>query len=816
MGRHRSAWLGWVVVLAALAAAPAASTQRVGPPPRPSIDSSNAATEAESAAIELRQMEALASPDPLSTKVMAELPARSDEIDNRVDEASNLMESHPSLQVLDALAAEWEATQRELDGWYRGVDRRRQVLGEIVAPETGRLAKLAEPWQQSLPAAEYYVAHPLTPDMRDRMDDLRDTASIVLASVDQTHDDVMAQLSATYGVLKAIDEQKAKVADVVESVREARDQAWDRLFERDGAPVWDLRRQVATAPLAVVPPIVTSGRAGRAAPAAVRPEQGSVRRQARAVWLYLRRHEPNAAIHGGLILVLAVGLIVGRRWVRHWAEADPSLNRATLAFTAPIATAIVLSFVASVWIYPQAPRLFWAALGAAALLPTVYLLRRVVEPRLFTILYALVAFYFADQVRLVAASTPLLARALFLSEMLFGTLLLSALVQARWRQVPTDLFGWVIRIGARAWLAVLAGCLVADAVGYVSLAELVGGAALGGGYLAVILYACTRIVGGLIVILLRSRPLTLLNGVRRHQPLLLRRTTAALSLVAAAFWAVGVLQLLSAKPAVFAAAHWFWGLPVHLGAIEFTPSHVLVFGLTLYAAVAVSRFVQFVLVEDVYVHVELATGSSYAINRMVHYAVIVAGFYVAMGAAGVPFTQLTLLVTALTVGLGFGLQNVVNNFVSGLILLFERPIKVGDLVQMSDTVGTVEYIGIRASIIRTAEGSEVIVPNGNLLSNQLTNFTLSSRQRGLSIPMSIGADAEPQRVMQLLAEVAAAHPMVTSSPPPQVLLLKFTADAFAYELRAWTNAAEQWAQIRSDLAVSIHAALVAAGMTIKS
>jgi potassium efflux system protein len=154
--------------------------------------------------------------------------------------------------------------------------------------------------------------------------------------------------------------------------------------------------------------------------------------------------------------------------------------------------------------------------------------------------------------------------------------------------------------------------------------------------------------------------------------------------------------------------------------------------------------------------------------------------------------------------------------VSGLILLFERPIKVGDLVQMSDTVGTVEYIGIRASIIRTAEGSEVIVPNGNLLSNQLTNFTLSSRQRGLSIPISIGADAEPQRVMQLLAEVAAAHPMVTSSPPPQVLLLKFTADAFAYELRAWTNAAEQWAQIRSDLAVSIHAALVAAGMTIKS
>ena len=180
-----------------------------------------------------------------------------------------------------------------------------------------------------------------------------------------------------------------------------------------------------------------------------------------------------------------------------------------------------------------------------------------------------------------------------------------------------------------------------------------------------------------------------------------------------------------------------------------------------------------------------------------------------------PLTQFSLVLGALTVGLGFGLQNVVNNFVSGLILLFERPIKVGDLVQLADTTGTVEYIGIRASIIRSVDSSEVIVPNGNLLSNQLTNWTRTNRQRGLSIPLSLAADAEPTTVMRLLTDTAAAHPLIVTQPRPAAFLISFGADAFKYELRAWTNAAEQWSQVHSDLAVSLHAALVQANIGIK-
>ena len=785
---------------------PAASRPATRPTTRAAaIDLSTVATQAESVSVTLRQMEADALADPITARVQQDLPPLAAEIAGRLDDTASLLASHPSLQVLDGQSEDWLATNRELDGWSKGLRKRYESLRTLLRGDgpnaVSRLDAMEEPWRQSRETAAFYAVHAPTAELRQQMLGTVKTIDDVVAAIDRTREELRDQDLATFAVLSQVDAQQAKVAEVLESVREARDQAWNRLFQRDGDPIWQVRWQP---------------HGGNGGGTLASQEQGSFHRQLRVMAVYSARHRAYIGLHVALVALLAAGLIVARRWVRKWAEADPSLHGAMLAFTAPIATAVVLSFFASIWIYPHAPRLFWAALGALALVPTVYLLRRVVDRQLFLILDALVVFYVTDQVRLVAASVPLLARGLFLAEMLGGSLVLWILVRARRDQPPVGVIGWVVRIGIRLWLAVFALCFVTDAVGNVSLAELVGGAALGGGYLAVILYAATRIVGGLLVILLRSRPLTLLNGVRRHQPLLLGRLTGLVDWLAVAFWAMAVLALLSARPAVFAATAWFWHLPVHLGAIEFTPSHVLVFGLTVWASFLVSRFVQFVLNEDVYGHVHLAGGLSYAINRLVHYGVIVIGCYIAVAAVGVPLTQLSLIVGALTVGLGFGLQNVVNNFVSGLILLFERPIKVGDLVQLADTTGTVEYIGIRASIIRTPESSEVIVPNGNLLSNQLTNWTLSSRQRGLSIPMSLGADAEPTRVMRLLTDVAASHPLVVTQPPPQALLTTFNADSFKYELRAWTNSAEQWANLRSELAVSIHQMLTREGIAIKS
>jgi small-conductance mechanosensitive channel len=122
-------------------------------------------------------------------------------------------------------------------------------------------------------------------------------------------------------------------------------------------------------------------------------------------------------------------------------------------------------------------------------------------------------------------------------------------------------------------------------------------------------------------------------------------------------------------------------------------------------------------------------------------------------------------------------------------------------------VGEVRRIGIRASVIRTLEGSEIIVPNGSFISGQVTNWTLSDRLRAVELSINVAGNSDPQHVTELLKRTAAAHPGVAREPSPQVYVMNFSAGAVTYQLRAWTDHQEDWVQLRSDLSLAVKDAL---------
>jgi small-conductance mechanosensitive channel len=181
---------------------------------------------------------------------------------------------------------------------------------------------------------------------------------------------------------------------------------------------------------------------------------------------------------------------------------------------------------------------------------------------------------------------------------------------------------------------------------------------------------------------------------------------------------------------------------------------------------------------------------------------------------GVDLNRVTLLTGAFGVGVGFGLQTIVNNFVSGIILLFERPIQVGDAIQMTDLDGEVRRIGIRATTVHTWRGAEVIVPNATLISGNVTNWTLSDRTRRFELQVGVAYGSDPQRVLEVLREAAASVPGVLSQPGPVVLFQSFGDNALNFEVRAWTAHFEEWAAVHSQMAVAVNAALKAAGLEI--
>jgi small-conductance mechanosensitive channel len=202
-----------------------------------------------------------------------------------------------------------------------------------------------------------------------------------------------------------------------------------------------------------------------------------------------------------------------------------------------------------------------------------------------------------------------------------------------------------------------------------------------------------------------------------------------------------------------------------------------------------------------------------SVARIAGYVVILFGWLIGLTAVGIDLTSLTVLLGALGVGLGFGLQNVVNNFVSGVILLFERPIRVGDRIQLEDLIGDVTRIGMRSSRVRTLDGIDLIVPNGDFISSRVANWTLADPVRRVSLPVGVAYGTPPQRVLDLLMGVARAHPEVLDAPQPEALFRGFGESSLDFELRIWTDGRLLY-RVQSDIAVAVYDALEQAGIAI--
>ena len=208
---------------------------------------------------------------------------------------------------------------------------------------------------------------------------------------------------------------------------------------------------------------------------------------------------------------------------------------------------------------------------------------------------------------------------------------------------------------------------------------------------------------------------------------------------------------------------------------------------------------------------DLPRGVPGAISSATQYVVLGIGFLISLAVAGVDLGSIALVAGGLGVGIGFGLQNIVNNFVSGLILLFERPVREGDFIQTTTTFGEVKRIGFRSSTIRTWEGSEVILPNADLVASTVTNWTLTDTHRRMDIPVRAAYGSDPKKIMELLVEVAKGHPNTFDEPAPFVLFMAFGENALEFSLRFWTRF-EVGLGTRSEVAILVEQALRDAGM----
>lgn len=202
-----------------------------------------------------------------------------------------------------------------------------------------------------------------------------------------------------------------------------------------------------------------------------------------------------------------------------------------------------------------------------------------------------------------------------------------------------------------------------------------------------------------------------------------------------------------------------------------------------------------------------------AVSTLVAYAIIIVGMLAALNVLGVPLTTLAVVAGGLSVGLGFGLQDIVSNFVSGFILMFERSIGPRDVVQIGDTVGIVQTVGVRSMVIKTLDNVELIVPNSRFLTEAVTNFTRADPIVRVSVSVGVTYNSEPRDVEQALLE-AAQHARVLVEPAPTVQFRDFAASSLNFDLLVWTDDAAGLPTLTSDLRYRIWDALAAHNIEI--
>jgi potassium-dependent mechanosensitive channel len=283
------------------------------------------------------------------------------------------------------------------------------------------------------------------------------------------------------------------------------------------------------------------------------------------------------------------------------------------------------------------------------------------------------------------------------------------------------------------------------------------------------------------------------------------RLRRLITVIAGIFWFINLTQNLNVFDAAYDYISDFMEADRTVGNTSFTLGSVVVFFFVIWIANFCQKYIGYFFGDtgndDIMPEKKTKLGTSILLIRLL---ILTAGFFLGILASGIPLDKVTIIIGALGVGIGLGLQNIVNNLVSGVILAIERPIQVGDIIEIGSNTGRVKEIGIRSSRIVTPDGAEVIIPNGDMLSQKLTNWTLNNMHMRIEATIKLSDTANMQRAKQLITDILKSSNGIMQSPEPQILYNNITQTGAELKLLFWADDINKWVQLKSDTLQKIY------------
>ena len=724
----------------------------------------------------LASLQARVAAQPPITNITEKLQILQQRIDTLSAIKGSAEPEHMSWRRRQNFRQQWLPLRDDLSDWKSTLENRTTSLQK----DRDRLRELEEEWTLTLQSGRE----------QDLAELLVQRTGTVLGEIARSDKAISAKLDSMTDAYAQITDRLAKVNAVLTGLAATTDQETDQPWLPDDEPIWLTLDNL--------------------------DETGA---QLRSTWeshaggylsTWERFRKPLRLLLVLFAIVLTLLLSLARR--KEDTAADPEIAAATGFLNRPVAASLFISLNAAAWFFP-ASNLADDLLLLLILLPMLRLAPVMIPRQLRGAFYFLTAMVVVQQTYNIAVDQGALQRILLLVLSLTGFVYLARELR---KTSPGSRAGWPRFIARVAWLAIAAFfvAILANLFGYVRLAEMLTEGTIRSGYVAIILLVVATLLASIVELALRTPFARRSLAIRSHHRAIRTRIVRVVRWLLGFGWIAYALDQFGLRDAVIGTVVEFLRQPIQIGTIDTSPREIFTFVLALWVAVKISQLLRFVLENEVYPRSKLQRGAAPTISMLVNYAVLTLGFFLAVSAAGIQLSQFAIVIGALSVGIGFGLQNVVNNFVSGLILIFERPVKVGDTVEVGALMGVVSRIGIRASVVRSYDGAEVIVPNGDLISSQVINWTLSDRRKRIKVPIGVAYGSDPEQVRETLLKVGADHPDTIDDPGPMALFTGFGNSSLDFELRVWTAEFDSGVRIQSELGSSIYRALAEAGIEI--
>ena len=464
----------------------------------------------------------------------------------------------------------------------------------------------------------------------------------------------------------------------------------------------------------------------------------------------------------------------------------------------PISAGLFLGIAVVVWVYkyrgvPTTWELAYTILGGVTFLLVVKDLIEASWKRHFV--YGFVSVLIIQRLAIAVGLPPPLLRLY-----VFLVSIASVIFCLRWARESSRLeepsfYAWLLRPISVIFVVII----IAEIRGNAALAEYLFNSLIFS-IAALLLYTLSiyMIVGGLKWLVYNSF-LGLLASTKAEADTLVQRIANVIKAFFGIMLISNFLVIWGAYDSLNNALNGILSLGFNLGSLRISVGLLITVAAILYVSYLISLIIQKMILNNIILTQKLETGVRISIARLVHYVIIFISFLLALAALGVKLTELTIMLGALGVGIGFGLQGIVNNLLSGIILLFEQPVRVGDIIEIGGLWAEVKTIGLRATTVKTYDGADLMIPNSDLISNQVTNWTLSNRLVRLIIPVGVAYGSDVPLVIDTLKKCAHANQLIAQAPAPEVLFMSFGESSLNFELRVWVLDADYRLRVKNEL-----------------